>query len=152
MMVIWVNLCSGSLLHILNAGTKLKTPKVPATYIKAVTKSFIIEEDSHLLSVMRYVERNALRAKLVKKADGIITSSKTLQKKFGGTWIPSGPNTDYFDPEKYDKKKIRKEFGIEKDDKLLLFCGTPKEHKGVRILVEAFNKLDREDLKSTDGL
>ena len=30
-------------------------------------KSFIIEEDNHLLSVICYVERNALRAKLVKK-------------------------------------------------------------------------------------
>ncbi|MEK7531449.1 MAG: transposase [Patescibacteria group bacterium] len=32
-------------------------------------KSFIIEKDNHLLSVIRYVERNALRAKLVKKAE-----------------------------------------------------------------------------------
>lgn len=32
-------------------------------------KSFIIEKDSHLLAVIRYVERNALRAKLVRKAE-----------------------------------------------------------------------------------
>lgn len=32
-------------------------------------KSFLIEDDSHLLSVIRYVERNSLRAKLVKKAE-----------------------------------------------------------------------------------
>ena len=32
-------------------------------------KSFIVKEDSHLLSVVRYVERNPLRAKLVKKAE-----------------------------------------------------------------------------------
>jgi len=32
-------------------------------------KSFLIEGDNHLLSVIRYVERNALRAKLVKKAE-----------------------------------------------------------------------------------
>lgn len=32
-------------------------------------KSFLVESDSHLLSVIRYVERNALRAKLVKKAE-----------------------------------------------------------------------------------
>ena len=32
-------------------------------------KSFLIEEDNHLLSVIRYVERNALRANLVKKAE-----------------------------------------------------------------------------------
>lgn len=32
-------------------------------------KSFLIQDDRHLLSVIRYVERNALRAKLVKKAE-----------------------------------------------------------------------------------
>jgi len=32
-------------------------------------KSFIIEQGNHLLSVIRYVERNAFRAKLVKKAE-----------------------------------------------------------------------------------
>lgn len=32
-------------------------------------KSFPIEQDDHLLAVLRYVERNALRAQLVKSAD-----------------------------------------------------------------------------------
>jgi putative transposase len=32
-------------------------------------KSFLIEKDDHLLSVVRYIERNPLRAKLVKKLD-----------------------------------------------------------------------------------
>lgn len=32
-------------------------------------KSFLIQDDRHLLTVIRYVERNALRAKLVKKAE-----------------------------------------------------------------------------------
>jgi putative transposase len=32
-------------------------------------KSFIIEQDEHLLRVLRYVERNPLRAKLVKRAE-----------------------------------------------------------------------------------
>jgi putative transposase len=32
-------------------------------------KAFLIQEDAHLLTVMRYVERNALRAGLVKRAE-----------------------------------------------------------------------------------
>ncbi len=32
-------------------------------------KSFLVQKDKHLLSVIRYVERNPLRAKLVKKSD-----------------------------------------------------------------------------------
>src|SRR6187399_1466716 len=33
-------------------------------------KAFIVQEDQHLLTLMRYVERNALRAKLVERAEG----------------------------------------------------------------------------------
>ena len=32
-------------------------------------KSFLIQDDNHLISVIRYVERNPLRARLVKKAE-----------------------------------------------------------------------------------
>jgi putative transposase len=32
-------------------------------------KSFIVQQDDHLLTVLRYVERNALRANLVKRAE-----------------------------------------------------------------------------------
>lgn len=38
-------------------------------------KSFLIQDDNHLISVIRYVERNALRAKLVKKAENWSFSS-----------------------------------------------------------------------------
>ena len=33
-------------------------------------KSFLIENDIHLLTVLKYIERNPVRAKLVKKAEG----------------------------------------------------------------------------------
>jgi putative transposase len=38
-------------------------------------KSFAIEEDQHLLTVLRYVERNPLRAKLIEKAEDYRWSS-----------------------------------------------------------------------------
>lgn len=46
-------------------------------------KSFVIQDDNHLLSVIRYVERNPLRAKLIKKAENWEFSSlaQRLQKK-----------------------------------------------------------------------
>jgi putative transposase len=56
-------------------------------------KSFIIEEDNHLLSVIRYVERNALRARLVRKAENWKFSSlwrriygKEQHKKLLSKW------------------------------------------------------------------
>jgi len=76
----------------------------------------------------------------VKKADAIITSSKTLQKMFGGTWIPTGPNTDYFNPENFSGKKVRTELHLE-DKIIILFMGTPKKHKGVDELIQAVQEL-----------
>ena len=56
-------------------------------------KSFIIEEDNHLLSVIRYVERNALRSRLVRKAENWKFCSlwckiygKEQQKKLLSKW------------------------------------------------------------------
>ena len=80
----------------------------------------------------------------VKKADAVITSSRTLQRMFGGTWIPTGPNTNYFDPEKFSGKKIRDEFGL-KDKTVVLFMGTPKKHKGVDELITAVNELRKKN-------
>ncbi len=64
-------------------------------------KSFIIEKDNHLLSVIRYIERNALRAKLVKKAENWKFCSlwrklygKDNQKKVLSSW-PIGEPKDY---------------------------------------------------------
>ena len=44
-------------------------------------KSFIIEKDQHLLTVLRYVERNAKRAKLVKRAEQWQWSSVCAEKR-----------------------------------------------------------------------
>ena len=56
-------------------------------------KSFLIQEDDHLLSVIRYVERNPLRAKLVKKAENWAFSSLS-KKDFLAPW-PIDEPADY---------------------------------------------------------
>lgn len=64
-------------------------------------KSFIIQGDNHLLSVIRYVERNPLRAKLVKKAEnwGFSSLARRLsnnpeKQKLLASWPIEIPN-DY---------------------------------------------------------
>lgn len=54
-------------------------------------KSFLIEEDNHLLAVIRYVERNPLKANLVQKIENWDFSSlskwlKNKQDKFISEW------------------------------------------------------------------
>ncbi len=64
-------------------------------------KSFLIEEDQHLLSVIRYVERNSLRAKLVNRAENWKFSSlwrrlygSNQERKLLSDWPISEPK-DY---------------------------------------------------------
>jgi len=66
-------------------------------------KSFLIQKDTHLISVIRYVERNPLRAKLVKKAQNWNFSSLARRisnniekKKLLSMWPISEPE-DYLD-------------------------------------------------------
>ncbi len=57
-----------TLTHTQRWHTKNKTVGTGHLY-QGRYKSFLVEGDRHLLSVIRYVERNALRANLVKKAE-----------------------------------------------------------------------------------
>ena len=64
-------------------------------------KSFLVQDNSYFLTVVRYVERNALRAKLVKKAENWKWSSawrrlngSIEQKKMLSKWPVSEPD-DY---------------------------------------------------------
>lgn len=91
-----------------------------------------------------YFLKKALE-KQTKKADAIITSSKTLQKLFGGTWIPTGPNTDLFNPDNFSGNKIREELNL-KGKIVVLFSGTPKKHKGILELMQAINEINNEDI------
>jgi len=55
-------------------------------------KSFPIQEDEHLVTVLRYVERNPLRANLVERAEAWRWSS--LSRRVGGTstdWLDDPP-------------------------------------------------------------
>ncbi len=54
-------------------------------------KSFPIQEDDHLLTVLRYVERNALRANLVRSAAEWRWSSLWHRVQGGGALLDKGP-------------------------------------------------------------
>ena len=78
--------------------------------------------------------------KLRNYSDRIIVDALVLQKMFGGTYIPSGADTDLFNPEKYKSKIVRDKFNLEKDDILISFTGTPRKHKGILELIQAVDE------------
>jgi len=54
-------------------------------------KSFPVQSDEHLLTACRYVERNALRANLVKSAEGWRWSSLWRRQQCDASWLADLP-------------------------------------------------------------
>jgi glycosyltransferase involved in cell wall biosynthesis len=74
-------------------------------------------------------------------ADLLTVSNEVLQQRFGGVVVPHARRPDAFDPALVDRDKIRSELGVADGDRLLLFGGTPRVHKGVLEVLEALDEI-----------
>jgi glycosyltransferase involved in cell wall biosynthesis len=81
-----------------------------------------------------------LNEKLVKFADEITVSNNFLNNRFGGTIVWHARDTECFDPGKFDKNSIRAKYGIPEMEKVVIFCGTPRRHKGIEDLITALRQ------------
>jgi len=84
---------------------------------------------------------------LICYADGVFVSNPALKKKFGGMMIPHARDEQRFDPSLYDKDQRRKELGIGQQDKIVLFLGTPRAHKGVTDVLNAVKACNKNNYK-----
>ena len=85
--------------------------------------------------------------KLTCLADEITVSNNFLKDRFGGQIVWHARDTEALNPDKFDSGLIREKYGIEKNEKTLMFLGTPRRHKGIEDLVEATSLLRRQDVK-----
>jgi glycosyltransferase involved in cell wall biosynthesis len=81
-----------------------------------------------------------LAERLVFRADAVTVASRFLERRFGGTLLPHVRDTDAWDPARYDRAAARARLGTG-GDKVVMFLGTPRGHKGVDDLVEAVGAL-----------
>lgn len=81
----------------------------------------------------------SLLTKAAVAANAITVSSSALQRRFGGTIIPHGGDTELFDPERVDRDSARRAFGFV--GPTVLFAGTPNPHKGLEVLGRAVGRL-----------
>ncbi len=84
---------------------------------------------------------------IVSTADEITVSTEELRNRFGGTLIPHARDERVFDPALHDRKLVRDRLGFDPDDKVILFIGTPRSHKGILKIAEALEKLGNEKYK-----
>lgn len=80
-------------------------------------------------------------------ADAQTVSNQFLQEKFGGEIIPHARDTSMFNPERFDKATARNACQLPESAKLIIFSGTPRQHKGVTELVQAVASINRDDVK-----
>ena len=84
---------------------------------------------------------------LIPHFEHVTVSNEELRKKYGGTILPHIRDERDFDPTVYPREAIRRTLGFASEDKVILFAGTPRMHKGLARLVAALRELDRPTYK-----
>lgn len=78
-------------------------------------------------------------------ADSVTVSNPTLLHKFGGVIVRHARDENVFNPAIYDRSRVRKEFGFSARDKVVLFLGTPRPHKGFLRIAAALDEINDPD-------
>lgn len=105
------------------------------------------------LCLLRYLTNpdndlyNRLLEPLTKLADEITVVSDFLQNRYGGTKLPHGADCSYFDPAKYDRESLRKKWGFNDYDKLILFAGKPLPHKGLEEVIQCLKIIGSNSIR-----
>ena len=79
---------------------------------------------------------------LIPLADALTVSNVALQQRYGGLIVRHARDEKVFDPTLYDRTAIRAEFGYGDRDKVVLFLGTPRPHKGIFRIAEALETIN----------
>jgi GT2 family glycosyltransferase/glycosyltransferase involved in cell wall biosynthesis len=82
---------------------------------------------------------------LVNEFDGITVCNTPLQQRYGGEIIRHARDEKLFKPSPELKRKNREKYGIPLDKKVVIFFGTPREHKGLIETAQALSDLNRKD-------
>ena len=78
---------------------------------------------------------------LIPLFDRLTVATPELRDKFGGTLIPHARNESDFDPFVYPRERTRQILGFGCEDKVVVFLGTPRAHKGVVRIAETVRDL-----------
>jgi glycosyltransferase involved in cell wall biosynthesis len=74
-------------------------------------------------------------------ADERLVCCRFLEERYGGVLLPQGPDIDLFDPARFDKRALRRKWGIPEEATVFFFGGNPMPNKGVDETIAAINAL-----------
>ena len=78
---------------------------------------------------------------LIGFADQVTVSNVALQRRYGGIVVPHARDETVFDPARVDRDAVRHRLGIAPGERVLLFGGTPRLHKGLLEVLQALEAL-----------
>ena len=84
---------------------------------------------------------------LIPLFEQVTVSNEELQRKYGGVVLPHVRDAHDFDPAIYPRDRIRAALGFGPEDRVILFAGTPRAHKGYERTVAALEKLNCRSYK-----
>jgi len=87
-----------------------------------------------------------LMEKLVGLADSIIVSNKFLQKRFTGHLVHHCRDTTVLNPDNFNSQEVKESLGLG-NNRVIMFMGTPRAHKGIDDLIKAVDSLNYSDLR-----
>jgi glycosyltransferase involved in cell wall biosynthesis len=81
-------------------------------------------------------------------ADERLVCCRFLEARYGGVLLPQGLDIEVFDPARFDKRALRRKWGIPEEATVFFFGGNPMANKGVDETIAAINALsDRVDAR-----
>lgn len=83
--------------------------------------------------------------RLVHRVSFRTVASRFLEGRFGGLLLPHVRDTEAWRPDSHDPAPARSRLGVARE-KVVMFLGTPRGHKGLDDLVEAVRIIGRSDL------
>ena len=83
---------------------------------------------------------------LIPTADALTVSNIALQQRFGGIIVRHARDENIFDPRLHNRTNIRSQFGYQDSDRVILFLGTPRPHKGIFKIAQAIENLNDPNL------
>jgi glycosyltransferase involved in cell wall biosynthesis len=84
---------------------------------------------------------------LIAGADAITASGEPLRRRYGGSVIGQPRDETQFDPALVDRGSVRASLGYGDEDRVVLFLGSPRRHKGIAELAAAVAELDHPRVK-----
>lgn len=83
---------------------------------------------------------------LANEFDGITVSNEALRKKYGGIVVGHARDSLKLQPCEKLRNDSRRDLGIGRTQKVVLFSGTPRPHKGLVEVAQAIQSLRRNDV------